>query len=146
MARFAPAAAPLLALSAALAPCGGGAALGQTVADYEAALAAAPITAPVAGPGAYATVLQDEAYCRVLLNYVLTSIPASERYGLLLPLVSLPAASNPVIARKRAICEEERRQPVIQFNAGTGEEIVTPPQMTDGTGPATPYGAAEPRR
>ncbi|MBP2313407.1 hypothetical protein [Azospirillum soli] len=131
MVRFARAFCPAFCLSATLVFGGGGTALGQTVADYQAALAAAPITQNQP--------LVSEAYCRPVLNYVFTSVPSGERYGLVLPLVALGGAGDPAVEQKRAICEQVRRQAVIQFDAGTGEEIVTPPQATDGSGSSGPY-------
>lgn len=119
MSRFAPA----FFLSTVLAFGGGGAALGQTVADFDAALAKAPIIdspAPVA-----------LSYCRVVMNYTFTSIPSGERSGIVVPLWAFSQGTDPEIARKREICEQYRQQAVIQFDAGTGEEIVTPPKMTD---------------
>lgn len=117
MARFAPA----FVLSAALS-FGAGGALGQTVADYEAAVAAAPV---VGAPPAVA-----ESYCRLIFNYVLTAIPGSERTTYALPFFAVRSGSD-ANAKASATCEELRRQPVIAFNAGTGEEIVTPPRLTD---------------
>jgi len=131
MARFAPVFAPVLAVSVTLAVGGGGAALGQTVADYRTALDVAPI--------AEAQPLVSEAYCRPLLNYVFTSIPDGERIGVVLPLVALGSGSDPEIARKRELCKEVRRAGVIVFDAGSGEEIVTPPLANEGSGSSGPY-------
>ena len=131
MARFAPAFALFGTLSVTLALGSGGAALGQTVADYRAALAGAPIAETQPGVA--------ELYCRPLLNYLFTSIPEGERIGVVVPLVALGSGSDPAAARKREICAEVRRQGVIVFDAGSGEEIVTPPQMTDGSGASGPY-------
>ena len=126
MSRFAPA----FFLSTVLAFGGGGAALGQTVADFDAALAKAPI---IDAPPPVAL-----SYCRVVMNYTFTSIPSGERSGIVVPLWAFSQGTDPEIARKRAICEEVRQQAVIQFDAGTGEEIVTPPKMTD-TNANPPY-------
>lgn len=131
MVRFARAFCPAFCVSAMLVLGGGGAALGQTVADYQAALAGAPITENQP--------LVAEAYCRPVLNYLFTSVPPGERYGVVLPLVALSAGGDPAEERKRVICEQVRRQAVIQFDAGSGEEIVTPPQTTDGSGASGPY-------
>lgn len=135
MNRFAPA----FLLSATLALGGGGAALGQTVADYEAGLTAAPVI--------NAQPATAQLYCRPLLNYVFTSIPSNERSGIVVPLWAFDQGTNPEIADKRGVCEQIRQQAVIQFDAGTGEQIVTPPQMTD-TNPNvttnTPYYSDQP--
>jgi len=73
------------------------------------------------------------------LNYVFTSIPDGERIGVVLPLVALGSGSDPEIARKREICQEVRRAGVIVFDAGSGEEIVTPPLANEGSGSSGPY-------
>lgn len=131
MIRLARAFCPAFCLSATLVLGGGGGALGQTVADFQAALARAPITQEQP--------LVSDAYCRLVLNYIFTSVAPGERYGVVLPLVALGAGGDPAVEQKRAICERLRRQAVIQFDAGTGEEIVTPPQTTDGSGSSGPY-------
>jgi hypothetical protein len=119
MNRFMPAAALFsaalgLALVAGI-PAG---ALAQTVMDYEVALEGAPIA-----PAAPAAVAQ----CRPLFNYVYTSIPGDDRTSIAVPLYSFTGASGEEIERKRSICAEAGELPVISFNTGSKEEIVTPP-------------------
>ncbi|MBK3803596.1 hypothetical protein GAY33_31205 [Azospirillum brasilense] len=137
MIRFAPA----FCLTATLALGSGGAALGQTVADYEAALAKAPLnTAAVtmsAATAADTPSATDVLYCRPVSNYVYTSVPPGERSGIVVPLVAFDGPSDPATLRKRALCETVRRMAVIQFDSGSGEEIVTPPQLID-TDPSRP--------
>ncbi|OYD84354.1 hypothetical protein [Azospirillum brasilense] len=143
MIRFAPA----FCLTVTLALGSGGAALGQTVADYEAALAKAPLaSAPLASAplgeaaaGAPADVpsATDVLYCRPVSNYVYTSVPPGERSGIVVPLVAFDGPADPATLRKRALCETVRRMAVIQFDSGSGEEIVTPPQLID-TDPSRP--------
>ncbi|MBB3263181.1 hypothetical protein FHW79_000777 [Azospirillum sp. OGB3] len=145
MIRFAPA----FCLTVTLALGSGGAALGQTVADYEAALAKAPLN--TAAPGTAATgpaaasattaadapSATDVLYCRPVSNYVYTSVPPGERSGIVVPLVAFDGPSDPATLRKRALCETVRQMAVIQFDSGSGEEIVTPPQLID-TDPSRP--------
>lgn len=142
MIRFAPA----FCLTVTLALGSGGAALGQTVADYEAALAKAPLSsAPLneAAAGAPAATAADTPsatdilYCRPVSNYVYTSVPPGERSGIVVPLVAFDGPADPATLRKRALCEDVRRMAVIQFDSGSGEEIVTPPQLID-TDPSRP--------
>ncbi|CAO3448060.1 hypothetical protein [Azospirillum argentinense] len=141
MIRFAPA----FCLTVTLALGSGGAALGQTVADYEAALAKAPLnTAAATTPGAASASMAadtpsatDVLYCRPVSNYVYTSVPPGERSGIVVPFVAFDGPSDPATLRKRALCETVRQMAVIQFDAGTGEEIVTPPQLID-TDPSRP--------
>ncbi|MHA7066299.1 hypothetical protein [Azospirillum argentinense] len=142
MIRFAPA----FCLTVTLALGSGGAALGQTVADYEAALAKAPLaSAPLneAAAGAPAATAADTPsatdilYCRPVSNYVYTSVPPGERSGIVVPLVAFDGPADPATLRKRALCETVRRMAVIQFDSGSGEEIVTPPQLID-TDPSRP--------
>jgi len=120
MNRFAPAA--TLALAALLiAPAQG---MGQTVADYNAALAAAQ----VAGiPEAAAS-----QNCRPLSNYTALSLPSWERKGpWLLSLWPFDGAPNADEAAKRERCRAVLTEPVIAFNPNSAEEIVTPPTMDD---------------
>ncbi len=113
MARFT----TLLSVSLPLALLAGGA-LGQTVADYDAALAAAPITD--------STSVVSVAHCRTLTNYVFTSMPGDGRSDWVLPLYTINGSDAPGIADKRAACQEVRKQAMIAFDGGTGEQIVTP--------------------
>ncbi|WP_448204492.1 hypothetical protein [Azospirillum sp. sgz302134] len=136
MPRFAPAFLLSLPLALPLALGGAGGALGQTVADFDAALAAAPVID--AQPSA------AESYCRPVLNYVFTSIPADERSGWVLPLVTLDGSADPAIVQKRTVCEKVRQSAVIQFDAGTGEPIVTPPKMSDVSRVNGPYDMGQP--
>lgn len=107
MARFT----TILSLSLPLALMAG-AAVGQTVADYKTALETAPVA--------------DAAGCRTLSNYVYTAIPDGKRAEWVLPLVTLDGTENPAVAQKREACAEARKQPLIAFDGGTGEQIVTP--------------------
>ncbi|QCO02985.1 hypothetical protein [Azospirillum argentinense] len=137
MIRFAPA----FCLTATLALGSGGAALGQTVADYEAALAKAPLNTAAATMSAATAAdtpsATDVLYCRPVSNYVYTSVPPGERSGIVVPFVAFDGPSDPATLRKRALCETVRRMAVIQFDSGSGEEIVTPPQLID-TDPSRP--------
>ncbi|MCG5239348.1 hypothetical protein [Azospirillum doebereinerae] len=126
MARFT----TLLSVSLPLALLAGGA-LGQTVADYEAALAAAPVSDAISA--------DSVAYCRPLTNYVFTSIPGGERSGLVLPLYTFNGADGPGIADKRAACGEVRKQALIAFDGGTGQQIVTPAEAMEGPTDRGPY-------
>jgi hypothetical protein len=119
-------AAALFSAVASVMPAAG--ALAQTVTDYEAALEAAPIADTPAQT--------DAAFCRALYNYVFTSIPEDLRVNIALPLYSIEGSTSAEVERKRTICEEARRQSVIRFNAGTGEEIVTPPLLNENPGRA----------
>ena len=125
-----------------------GAAAAQTVTDYNLSVAAfpeMPETAPVAIPVQPApppavqsrsgrrpatgagqgrrpidTLFQPmvgpaEALCRPLYNYLRTSIDRAA--------VASTAAGD--------ICERYRVQPVIAFDSGSGEAIVTPPRLSD---------------
>lgn len=112
---------PAFCVSFTIALGGAGAALGQTVADYKEALAKVPAAGTPAGVTG----------CRVLENYVYTSIPEGRRFDWVLPVVSLDGKTDPAIAQTREACETLRRASVIRFDAGTGEEIVTPPQTND---------------
>ncbi|UKJ71865.1 hypothetical protein [Azospirillum brasilense] len=138
MIRFAPA----FCLTVTLALGSGGAALGQTVADYETALAKAPLASAPPGEAAAGAPVNtpsatDILYCRPVSNYVYTSVPPGERSGIVVPLVAFDGPSDPATLRKRALCEDVRRMAVIQFDSGSGEEIVTPPQLID-TDPSRP--------
>ncbi|WP_207460175.1 hypothetical protein [Azospirillum sp. SYSU D00513] len=109
-------AAVLFSAMAAAAPAG---VFAQTVTDYEVALDAASVAdapAPVAA-----------AQCRTLFNYVYLSIPEESRTAFALPFYSVSASSSAEAERKRAVCQEARELPVIRFNTGSNEEIVTPP-------------------
>ncbi|HYG84775.1 MAG TPA: hypothetical protein VD978_00790 [Azospirillum sp.] len=117
MMRFAPAA--TLALAAAvLAPVSVSA---QTVPDFQAAMAAVPSAPPAAIAQA----------CLPLQNYVLTSFGPGEEKGpwLLSWLPFTPFSDNPELAARRQDCEAVRQQPVIAFNQGSAEQIVTPPVL-----------------
>ncbi|HEY0837293.1 MAG TPA: hypothetical protein VGE72_25495 [Azospirillum sp.] len=120
MNRFAPAA--TLALAALLiAPAQG---MGQTVADYEAAVGALQV--------AGVSEVMASQNCRPLSNYAGLSIPSWERKGpwfmALWPFDSAPAADE---ATKRERCRAVLAEPVIAFNPNSAEEIVTPPTMDD---------------
>ena len=125
MTRFAPA----FCLTVTLALGSGGAALGQTVADYEAALALAPLNDAATATGAPSDI--DVLYCRPVANYVYTTVPPGDRSRIVVPFVAFDLAGNPVILNKRHLCERVRRMAVIQFDSGSGEEIVTPPQLIE---------------
>lgn len=126
MARFT----TVLSVSLPLALLAGGA-LGQTVADYDAALAAAPITD--------STSAVSVAHCRTLTNYVFTSIPGDVRSSWVLPLYTIGGSDGPGIADKRAACAEVRKQALIAFDGGTGEQIVTPAEAMQGPTDKGPY-------
>lgn len=117
MMRFAPLA-TLALVAAVLAPVPAPA---QTVQDYEAAVAAVPAAPPTA-------VVQA---CLPLQNYVATSLaPGEESAPWLLSVIPFVSWGNdPGIAAKRQDCETVRQQPVIAFNQGSAEEIVTPPML-----------------
>lgn len=134
---------PLIALCFAFQS---GDASGQTVTDYDLAVSAfpdAPASAPVAIPRHQNPAVQPragrrmndtagqvkppvdtlfqpvvglaEAHCRPLFNYLMTRI---DRVA-----VHSTAAGD--------ICETYRVQPVIAFDGGSGEAIVTPPRFSD---------------
>jgi len=116
--RFVPVATLALA-GAVLAPIP---AWAQTVPDYQAALAAVPPAPPEAVVRA----------CLPLQNYVNVAIPPNEQANPWL-LSLLPArwfGTDPVAAARRD-CETVRVQPVIAFNQGASEEIVTPPVLDE---------------
>lgn len=118
MMRLAPAA--TLAMAAALLAAAPVSA--QTVPDYEAALAAVPAAPPVAVAQA----------CLPLQNYVFTAMEPGERKGPWL-LTLLPVtlfATDPAVGARRD-CDTVRGNPVIAFNQGSAEEIVTPPMLED---------------
>ncbi len=125
MTRFAPA----FCLTVTLALGSGGAALGQTVADYEAALALAPLNDAATATGAPSAI--DVLYCRPVANYVFTTVPPGDRSRIVVPFVAFDRAGDPAILNKRDLCERVRRMAVIQFDSGSGEEIVTPPQLIE---------------
>ncbi|BAI73212.1 hypothetical protein AZL_025740 [Azospirillum sp. B510] len=103
----------------------------QTVGDYTAAIAAAPITdAAAAG---------SVAHCQTLTNYVYTSIPENQRADWVLPLVTLDGSLTPEMAAKRDACLKVRQQALIAFDAGTGEQIVTPAEAMEGPTDRGPY-------
>ncbi|MFD1623971.1 hypothetical protein [Azospirillum griseum] len=121
---------PILSLSLPLALVAG-VAMGQSVADYKTALETATAT--------------DAAGCRTLSTYVFTAIPDGQRADWLLPLVTLDGKEDPVVAQKRLACLEARKQAVVAFDGGTGEQIVTPAEAYKDTtdqpyyrDPATP--------
>lgn len=123
VARFIPGLTMSLALAAGVLGAdvlGAGAAQAQTVGDYTAAMAAAPITDPAAEASA--------AYCRPLTNYVYTSIPDNQRSSWVLPLVTLDGTQSAETSAKRDACLKVRQQALIAFDAGTGEQIVTRPR------------------
>lgn len=119
--RFAPAA--TLAMAAVfLAVPVSAPALAQTVPDYEAALAAVPGAPPAAVASA----------CLPLQNYVITAMEPGERKGpwLLSWLPFTPFAADTASGARRD-CVTVRETPVIAFNQGSTEEIVTPPKLED---------------
>jgi len=122
---------PALSLALAAGVMGAGAAQAQTVGDYTAAMAAAPITDPAAEASA--------AYCRPLTNYVYTSIPDNQRSSWVLPLVTLDGAQTAETSAKRDACLKVRQQALIAFDAGTGEQIVTPAEAMEGPTDRGPY-------
>lgn len=129
VARFIPGLTMSLALAAGV--LGAGAAQAQTVGDYTAAMAAAPITDPAAEASA--------AYCRPLTNYVYTSIPDNQRSSWVLPLVTLDGTQSAETSAKRDACLKVRQQALIAFDAGTGEQIVTPAEAMEGPTDRGPY-------
>lgn len=134
VARFIPGLTMSLALAAGVLGAdvlGVGAAQAQTVGDYTAAMAAAPITDPAAEASA--------AYCRPLTNYVYTSIPDNQRSSWVLPLVTLDGTQSAETSAKRDACLKVRQQALIAFDAGTGEQIVTPAEAMEGPTDRGPY-------
>lgn len=132
VARFIPGPALSLALAAGIAGlAAAGAAQAQTVGDYTAAIAAAPITDAVAAPSV--------AYCQTLTNYVYTSIPDNQRASWVLPLVTLDGSQSAELTAKREACLKVRQQALIAFDAGTGEQIVTPAEAMEGPTDRGPY-------
>ncbi|PWC33533.1 hypothetical protein [Azospirillum sp. TSO35-2] len=121
---------PCLSMSLPLA-LAAGLAHGQTVGDYRAAIAAAPVTDAVAEASV--------AHCQPLTNYVFTSIPDDRRSGWVLPLVTLSGSQTAEIAAKRDACAQVRKQPLIAFDAGTGEQIVTPAEAMQLETDSSPY-------
>ncbi|AWK87602.1 hypothetical protein [Azospirillum thermophilum] len=120
-----------LALSSGLACAAAGGALGQTVADYEAALSAAQIASPASAA--------DVSRCLPLVNYVFTSIPDEGRVAVTLPLIALDGSAVPGKEEKREVCAAVRKQAVISFDSGNGEEIVTPAKALDPRDARGPY-------
>lgn len=120
-----------LALSALAAFASGGAALGQTVADYEDALAKAPITD--------AQTAVSAAHCRPLMNYVFTSIPGEGRVAWTLPLYAVNGSGTADLTAKRGVCGDVRNQAMIAFDGGTGEPILTPAQALENRDVNQPY-------
>lgn len=121
-----------LALAAGLAAgAATGAAQAQTVGDFTAAITAAPITDAVAETSV--------AYCQTLTNYVFTSIPENQKAEWVLPLVTLDGSLTAEMAAKREACMKVRQQPLIAFDAGTGEQIVTPAEAMEGPTDRGPY-------
>jgi len=132
VARFISGPALSLALAAGIAGAlAAGGAQAQTVGDYTAAMAAAPITDAVAAPSV--------AYCQTLTNYVFTSIPNNQRASWVLPLVTLDGTQTAETAAKREACMKVRQQALIAFDAGTGEQIVTPAEAMEGPTDRGPY-------
>ncbi|CAO3442162.1 hypothetical protein [Azospirillum largimobile] len=132
VARFIPGPALSLALAAGIsAVSAAGGAQAQTVGDYGAAIAAAPITDAAAETSV--------AYCQPLTNYVYTSIPADQRSNWVLPLVALDGSQSAEMAAKREACLKVRQQALIAFDAGTGEQIVTPAEAMEGPTDRGPY-------
>ncbi len=117
MMRFAPAATLAIAVAFLAGPVSA-----QTVPDYEAALAAVPGSPPPAVASA----------CLPLQNYVFTAMEPGERKGpwLLSLLPFTPWAGDAATAARRD-CASVREAGVIAFNAGSAEEIVTPPMLED---------------
>ena len=132
VARFIPGLTMSLALGAGLAGAlAAGGAQAQTVGDYAAGLAAAPIT--------NALTETSIVYCQPLANYVYTSIPANEQAKWVLPLVALTGTESPEMAAKRETCLKVRDLPLIAFDAGTGEQIVTPAEAMESPTDRGPY-------
>lgn len=132
VARFIPGLTMSLALAAGIAGVSAaGSAQAQTVGDYTAAIAAAPIVD--------ATAEASIAFCRPLTNYVYTSIPADQRANWVLPLVTLDGSQPAELAAKRDACLKVRQLPLIAFDAGTGEQIVTPAEAMEGPTDRGPY-------
>lgn len=127
---------PLATVSALLVALAAGApALGQTVADYRDAIRTAPIL-EVPQPTA-------EAHCRPLENFVAVSMPEwTLKMPWLLGIFPIEGAPDPDVAAKREACLQYRQQAVIQFDDGSGQEIVTPPGMED---PERAYNNPDPR-
>lgn len=117
MMRIAPAATLAVAVAFLAGPVSA-----QTVPDYETALAAVPGSPPPAVAAA----------CRPLQNYVATAMePGGRKAPWLYSWLSFtPFASDPV-ATARHDCVASRETAVITFNAGSAEEIVTPPKLDD---------------
>ena len=92
----------------------------QTVADYHAALKAAPVVD--------VPLLQAQSACRPLLNYAASSLPDGEiKRPWLLSLLPGGGSDDPDLEARRTVCLETRNQAVAVFSpAGSGEEIVTP--------------------
>lgn len=110
-------------------------ALGQTVADYRESLHAAPILEAPADTAA--------AYCRPLQNFVYVSIPTWElKQPWLMAVLPFEGTPDPEIAKKRETCLDHRNLSIIQFDDGSGQEIVTPPSLDD---PERAYTTSEPR-
>lgn len=124
MMRFAPAATLAIAVAFLAGPVSA-----QTVPDYDAALAAVPGAPPAAVASA----------CLPLQNYVYTAMAPDERKGpwLLSWLPFSPFASDAAAGARRD-CGSVRESAVIAFNAGSAEEIVTPPMLEDENAPVRP--------
>ena len=129
VARIIPGLTMSLALGTGIA--GASPAQAQTVGDYTAAITAAPIV-DAAGEASV-------AYCQPLTNSVYTSIPADQRANWVLPLVALDGSQSAEMAAKRETCLKVRQQALIAFDAGTGEQIVTPAEAMEGPTDRGPY-------
>ncbi|WP_158284014.1 hypothetical protein [Azospirillum sp. TSO22-1] len=117
MMRFAPAATLAIAVAFLAGPVSA-----QTVPDYEAALAAVPGSPAAAVASA----------CRPLQNYVVTAMEPGERKGpWLLSWLPFTPWADDTAAGARRDCTSVREVGVIAFNAGSSEEIVTPPKLDD---------------
>lgn len=133
--RRARAAAAGIAVAAAVAGgLGGACAQAQTVADYEAALAAA------------ASAPNLDAACQPLVNYTFVSMSDADRvdpsplFGLL-RLAGGWMDETDTAAAARAACLAKMKHPVITFDGGLGEDIVAQPPLED---PNKPVGEQRP--
>lgn len=124
-----------IAVAAALAAgLGGAGAQAQTVADYEAALAAA-MNAP-----------NLDAACQPLVNYTFVSMSEADKvdpspiFGLLRLAGGWADEADPA-ASARAACMAKMKHPVITFDGGLGEDIVAQPPLED---PNKPVGEQRP--
>lgn len=126
-ARLCASAAVLLGLCAAASPV-----VAQTVEDYEGALAAAAQATDV------------ESACRPLVNYTFVSMSEADKVGVF-PLTGLVQAvfggETATPGQIRAACLTRMKQPVIVFDGGSGQDIVSQPPLED---PNKPVGEQRP--